>query len=872
MQDIRIIQLKNFGKFQKRGGQTGNLFPAFSYFSRVEVSPVKTNIAGTSNQSLKEVYESMQACFRRSPEEYQSQQIILAFTDVKNRFQREQIRRFWDEKTSALFFTTLVNVQLGGDIEVAVERIKSIYGPARNGRYLIYYTLDHSEIIIFYKGDSFQEYAGKVMRLNYAIQPKAVNPIMDTITICGFGERSQYVVSETVDAYLQMDVTDYVQADAYIRNHGLLEKRWLLGRNDIAIWLPDTTLKMLYDLYATYDASWITTLNLSIQIKPDEKIEKYLNAKEALTTSGPALNRKKDALNSAINKLEQAYKAICRTMGSDSDVVIIRILYDINALIFDIDNAQLAEDLVIVLLPQIEGFVNYIIRVCEMIGDSKELALNVLNALQSCWNAFYLNIAALINNTVHSDRKFIQIPHYEATSFEMPPKMMAYYSMMAYRIASIFNDQMDVCYGIMLSPKLVNELEVEPFALRDIGEPHQMISINISEKMMYQPKRTVAILGHEIAHFISKGPRNRELRLLQILGYYIDHSLQQMFSVYGEMLPLSVSTCGGEEEYLELYISTEERMTFCKKMASTLLDEIKETLSASGKRRMGPAFTMRDVEQELEILPRRLFNNDCHRKEIFEQFVFPDDPNQTPLYLRSILRKLWFQTGLPTPLEKISLTNMPPAVRAQAKQYAKTQFFHALEHFPLFRDEVGALQDFWENTGYLFSEAYADIAMILIFDMSAQEYAALFIDGKKNDKLEETRFIAVVRAIKKCKEQPWKDGTHRGVRHTWGAAEHEWGEKIQKLMSACLGKNESRLEKIVEEDCLDAVQIFFLSDYLQSCITELRKMLDGNPDTKSLQKLYRTIDFDRSLQAALSEIMKMEIEMMETITKTSNFP
>ena len=73
--------------------------------------------------------------------------------------------------------------------------------------------------------------------------------------------------------------------------------------------------------------------------------------------------------------------------------------------------------------------------------------------------------------------------------------------------------------GIIISPKLIDELEVESLAL-EFTEPNQIISINISEKMIYDLKRTLAVLGHELAHFIGDATRNREVRFKQILIYY----------------------------------------------------------------------------------------------------------------------------------------------------------------------------------------------------------------------------------------------------------------------------------------------------------------------------------------------------------------
>lgn len=889
-QDIRIIQFKNYRPFQKKPCDSArHVFPSFRYFDLITVSPpdgfsdlMKREEdwpAGSQRdaKSFVEAYRIIQKCFRRASEDYQSQQIMVAFTDVDGEAGQERIRQFWDEMENALFFVTMVNVRLDGDLETAVKRIRQIYDKeGSEGKYCIYYTLDYNEIIIFYKGNTFRDYSKLVMLLNYSKNPGAPNPVMDTITLCGFGRHENYTSEETFDAYLRMDVIDYTKAkeylDQYIASHnGVPQKRWLLERNDIALWLPHVGLKELYDLYAAYTNLSITTLDLSILIEPDPEVEEALIEKEALSQEDPAAAPAADSslllnrLNVLADKIRMLDGELTDVLKLATGAVIIRILYDINALISDIDNAKLAEDLVVVLLPQIEGFVDYINRVCHIIRD-ESIPIpkkNIPYALQLCWDAFYLNITALINNTVHSDRKFIQIPHYETASFEMPPKIMAYYSLVTHRIKSIFNDLGEdvCCYGIMLSPKLVDELEVEPFALREIGEPHQIISVNISEQMMYQPRRTVAILGHEIAHFVSNDPRCREERLKQILGYYIDSVLQKMFAIYLELLGSGENE--GVGETLDRYFTADSRRAFCMEMAGGILEEIKEFPAfpvqnggnAETEAHRDPPFSMRKVEQELEILPKRIFNNNERREAVFQYFIFPETEDGRPLYFQSVLRRIRMHTGLPDGMLKETAA-IPPVVRAQAKRCAETQFLNALEQFPCFWNPGRVLKEFRDNQGYLFSEAYADIAMIVLFAMDAGEYARLFIQGKKDDPIEATRLIAVMRTLK---GRPGWDEDSEPV-PCGGAG---WEGKIAAYTSASLSRNASSLKSILSEERLDAVLISFLVPYLKRCVSGLEALVNREgkrKEVEQLRKAYREVDLDKSAQKSLAAIMKMEAE------------
>ena len=198
-QDIRIVQLRNYYGFSDfRANAVKKPYRAFSYFDEITVHPVSGK-NGCTAVSLYDGYQVMQKLFRTKMEDmYRSQQLIIAFSEVENEKEQEEINRFWTINQTAILFLTMVNVSLSVSLEKTVEYIRTIYG---GQNYLIYYSLEYNEILIFCKTDSFQNYLSLVARLNYTAEAEE-NPVLDTLTICGFQEKSKKTEQDRFDAYI----------------------------------------------------------------------------------------------------------------------------------------------------------------------------------------------------------------------------------------------------------------------------------------------------------------------------------------------------------------------------------------------------------------------------------------------------------------------------------------------------------------------------------------------------------------------------------------------------------------------------------------------------------------------------------------------
>lgn len=874
-QDIRIVQLQNFGKSGKdENGGCG--LPSFTYFDKITVSSVPERKGADAFQSA---YNEMRKFLRPvNQEDFRSQQVLMAFFDISKKAGKQAVEDFWkDYEQAAIFFVTMVNVASWANLNEVEKSIKKIFGRDT----LVYYTLEYNEIIIFAKRQSFQEYSKQVMLLNYQKR----NPgVLDTITLFGLGTGAADVEGSPFDAYLRFGTNDYAGLMSRLEEtgcHGSV--RWLLGRNDVGFWISHLKLKDLYKIIQRI--SWpslpVTTCDLMLLVPPDGKT-KLLGA-TALRTSdqiqadpqmSQAMRNIHGDVQNCVQDLTREYKGLCNCWGILPDEVFLRIISDIGALICDVQRIQLAEDLAICLYLQFLDFTRYMVFACGTLSRQVPPRNDSISNFLRCLNKFYLNILALINSTVHSDRRFIQIPHYGVQVFEMPSKMVAYYNIMARKIAEVLcEDNQTENHGILLSPKLVDELEVESAAIQGLTEMNELFSVSISEKMMYAPQRTVAILGHETAHFVGKSSRQRELRAKKLFGYYMSQFLKTIFSWYRQKL-----SAGGPEEDILDYLSSDKILGFCR--------ETMETFPAKSNKD-GPdtdeGLYLRMLPERLVDLSRWLFCRNENSQRIIECFIAPDPGGdgghtQVPLFLRSLL-----QNGLlPVDLSKENQERLERSLSGEEREerrrllselwssltvldqkqilvQAKQSFLEALVQCTDQWQVEKETSDFDPLVGYLFTEVYADLCMVLLFGLGPEDYLRLFTKSKERSDTEILRLISVARAMRR--KGLWAP---LGKRKPAAVKKGSWEWKFWHALEMTLSEDEKELGVLCEEEEYSLLLITFLVEYIESCATKLKSFWEERPEyakkVKEIQTIYNEMQPGVSVKRTIEQIVKLELE------------
>lgn len=829
MQDIRIVELKNWGWPAQIPANGQDDFTAFTYFDEIAVHPVAQEEEGTPLQSA---YVQMQKIFGQDCQVGSkpciARQTIMAFTDIDAggadcTYTPDEVQQFWDARDDVYFFMSMINVSPSARLKTEVKRIRRLL---RKHRGLLYLTYEYNELLLFYKGSSLREYAKLMMQISFG---KRNQGVLDTITVCSF-TNARRPEDEGITVSVHLGVTNYEQAKQYLIDRGIKERSifWLLGRNDIGFTQRKDGLQWLYDLYQDCLGQrdrfqWLSTASFSVPV-PKARVKLDYQPSPLASLDSDTGGR--------IDSLCSLYEGKCRQLNIKPDAVFMRMLREMGVLVRNSWENRLAGDLAIYMLPELKDFLSYM----EMLLQDAALSERDAETLRSCLSEFYLNILSLVSSTVHSNHKFIQIPHCAPPRFEMPSKVMAYYSLIARKIIRIFQDE-DNLYGIILSPKLVDELEVKSIAIDAIGRKDQLLSVNIGEALLYDLHSTVATLGHEMAHFVGENTRCRELRRECVLAYHI-YGLLSSLCKYGiDLLPEWAQANANDS------VDT-NRIRECALKLSRQIPAPKDN----------PRLLLRNLLSEVADLPRTVLYPQENRKQIFDEVFYPIF--QPPACMEALLQRCGGPAGpggRPT-----------EGQRAYAAARAKYIFDCAVQSCRNSRFPEKTAMEFTDYVNYLFSEAYADLAMVALFHMPLKDYIHVFERGIKQmdyrencqeDTIELIRFIAVVRAVRSV-AGPAKRIPGWGV-PKWDLP--EGGTWSTVLRETALLNSSVKYADFCKSREIDITLLTFLVKYLRECFRCLGENFGrSEAEVEEIRHIYRNIESSRTILSQLTDIREME--------------
>lgn len=833
-QDIRIISMKTLGNNDVKFG-SDNSFQSFVYVNKIDVIKVEQN---DSASLLKNSYECLREAIKREEtknQSYQTQQTMVVFSEIDdNLFTRERIEAFWLAK-KALLFVTMVNIPICGYKNKSArecllstkERINEIF---KGKDYLLYYTLEYNEIMLFYHGTDFKEYYQLVMRLNHEkLSNNDENYIIDTITLCGFGEGANNINDKTVGAFIKFGFNDCNQALVFLKENNLVSSNkshlyGLLGRKDIAIFLEEITISQLYKLLHSIEKQkLVTTLSMTLLTSAD--------IVESLQGNNLDINSIKDEnwigdLKECTSRLKKSYIHFCNNNKMQIDNVFLRMVDSISSLIASSRQGRLAEDLAVCLWFPFKHFSEFMCGLSELdLSNHFDWELE----FQQCLDVFCQNAILIENSTIHTNRQFVQIPHYESIAFEMPPKVMAYYTLITQKLLDAFKDKhIKTRCGAMLAPHLVNELEVEPILRNDSIEPLQFIVVNISEEMLYDPQRTVAILGHEIAHFAGNETRCRETRRKCIYIYYIYNLLKEFVKKY--MNQISAEIC--EKDIDVAYI-----FEVANKFADTIIN------NGTNNHSLKKCPLNRELIREISDLKNKLFSGLEPDVDVFESII---KSNNRTLFSEYISKAYCEEMLDDKYIDKL------------ADNFALNSIntMNIIDRFDETRYKE--MEDYEKRVSYLFSETYSDLAMIKVFNISKKDYFNLYRKDLTtyplvNDTKSTLCEITLLRFLTVCAVAYRTD-------NMCDVAENINEEIDEILAEACRISNDTnKISEFAEKYQLDEMLMKMLYEYLKTCNDALGTALDKSEAVKCLQNEYQWLSQNNhTVMDFLMQILNME--------------
>lgn len=193
-------------------------------------------------------------------------------------------------------------------------------------------------------------------------------------------------------------------------------------------------------------------------------------------------------------------------------------------------NADQYKELFVILnvLPKFSGevFSDYLffslLQPIEMLMDLMEE-----NARLDSYYEFIKIFNIYVQNSTKSDRNSMQSMDFNAQIYDIPCKLMAFYTALIYMGRDILNgNNSSQKYEFVVTPSVTNIVNVKEL-FQKVSDKKRLISVEVPENHFYDVSDIMVIFMHEAAHYVGRDIRKREERyeylLRSIASVYINY-------------------------------------------------------------------------------------------------------------------------------------------------------------------------------------------------------------------------------------------------------------------------------------------------------------------------------------------------------------
>ena len=434
---------------------------------------------------------------------------------------------FWDEPGDILYISFL---QLTNAATVSLKEIQQninsiIKRRAPGASWALYQSLDFCDFVLFTKGLSYED-CNRIMWDLAIFRRKKLAILRDTFTIYGF--RQEFLKDaflkldqgkcphwkEQASLSIQLSIQSY---DVWEKFKGRLKEDHISyralrtsGRYDVRLVMDDLAgeqiLRLLYLLDRMAEESADRAFG-GYEIS----LESPLDDTRVRNSADAYQDRE---LEKAMTDVLDVLCVLCADAGLESADYVNETQRSLKGLLKN----GFSEEFVLSVLSTFLAFLQITIEIGEYRDriELKEDEEYVLKRSQEKMTRQYfnaLNILALC--TMHSERQFVQAPAFNATYFDVPPKLLAFYSAVAQEVLDALRDEGEPYYQFLFIPNYKRDINVRSMELEMRENLSQHLAVvHLHESYFYDPVLTIKLFCHEAAHYLSN--RHRKERALYI--------------------------------------------------------------------------------------------------------------------------------------------------------------------------------------------------------------------------------------------------------------------------------------------------------------------------------------------------------------------
>lgn len=137
---------------------------------------------------------------------------------------------------------------------------------------------------------------------------------------------------------------------------------------------------------------------------------------------------------------------------------------------------------------------------------------------------FVQGLMSIVNGSLHTDRMFFQSPGFNAVLYDIPVKILSFYDKFVKQLVDKLNDNKDekkFCY--LLCPDLYLSIKIKKLFDKEKVYPIQRFLIGfIPVEAIFEPKRLMQELAHEVAHCVGDKIRMRKSRFNYTIAMFAE--------------------------------------------------------------------------------------------------------------------------------------------------------------------------------------------------------------------------------------------------------------------------------------------------------------------------------------------------------------
>lgn len=661
-------------------------------------------------------------------EKNESEDSITDENPKRDGFRKEEIRTFWEDE-SCLIYVSMIHIDLEMDINSVIDKIREIFGNCN--QFLYYITFDYSGIVILVKGIPIWQYTGMIFRLNYEM------PIVirDSFSVIAFhknkiedffeGKADEARVCELLreadsgqySITVNISIRDY---EKYMKFNGEMEKykkenrfqvtrKQLLGRHDVS--LINENGNLIWLLYVqrflnrySPDAFW----DYETLIKIDGSFQPENSSLPLEKSDEKDEKDKKDSKvwNPAIKEMNEAYQKF-KEKAEELDYLVYMVpVREVIGSIKSILNNLFAEDFVICIFESFLSFIKYLISKMEEESQTED-RVGYRNNFDNCYHEYFACFNAMVNSAMHTERQFVQVTGFNPIFYDIPPKLMAFYTAVVHRLQKIMRLEGDKNYTFILSPGFSNEIYVKVISYKGLVMPQdRLLQVNINEKALYDPEKVIRVMAHEIAHYVGDKNRCRPERkgyVLDTLVYFVLISvLEGVVSIDDRFMKL-------KEDVIQIMQAFEGFQKDCEYYSEDLQYLYLSTMQCMAEDEMIHRAIRNYIRDRIGELAGSNYLNGLMAKDPFGNSGTADwkDKKLSEIEANYILQVVWRDIE-----ERIIVLNREKRLIFEGRNALWGDY--SMEQY------MGVLLS-------LYSETYADLQMILLLGITYEEYLRSFL-------------------------------------------------------------------------------------------------------------------------------------------------